>query len=401
MRKTIWMPGIAAALAMLSSCTKPSEVEATAAAAEIPVVAVVTATRENISNDLSLTAEFEPYQEVDVMAKVTGYLKEIPVDIGDRVHAGQVLATLELPELEDDRSKAAAAIDEATAEGVTARDEWTRAASAHEIAHLSYTRILDVAKREPGLIPQQDVDEAHSRDLVSEAQVASAESRMKANGQHIRVLQAEHTRIKTLQQYTTITAPFDGVVTKRYANVGSMMQTQGMPVVRLSQNNLLRLILPVPESAAAAVHRGQAVNVRVPTAKRTITGQVTRFAEKVQMSTRTMDTEVDVPNPDLALIPGMYADVDVALERHDRTVCVPPDAIDGLGSATPRVYAVEANGAIHILPIRTGIETAQRVEVISGLHEGQSLVVGRHSDLTEGKPVRTKAVNFDGSAAGK
>src|SRR5581483_4504924 len=109
-------------------------------------------------------------------------------------------------------------------------------------------------------------------------------------------------------------------------------------------------------------HRGQAVNVRVPKAKRTITGQVTRFAEKVQMSTRTMDTEVDVPNPDLALIPGMYADVDVALERHDRTVCVPPDAIDGLGSATPRVYAVEANGAIHILPIRTGIETAQRVE---------------------------------------
>ena len=169
---------LVAAMAILAisgatSCTRKSEAQ-TPAAEEVPTVAVAKAGRADLANDLILTAEFEPFQEVDVMAKVSGYIKEIKVDIGDRVREGQLLATLEIPEMQDDLARASAAIDEANAELATARDELQRAQSSHDMAHLSYSRVLDVSKKEPGLVPQQDVDEAHSRDLVAEARARSS-----------------------------------------------------------------------------------------------------------------------------------------------------------------------------------------------------------------------------------
>ncbi len=129
------------------------------------------------------------------MAKVSGYIREIKVDIGDRVHEGQLLATLEIPEMQDDLTRAAAAIEEANAELAAARDELQRAESAHDMAHLSYSRILGVSKREVGLVPQQEVDEAHSRDLVAEAQVSGAKSQIAASEQRIHVSQAEQSAI--------------------------------------------------------------------------------------------------------------------------------------------------------------------------------------------------------------
>lgn len=239
-RCLLTMAVIIGSLNAVTSCARSGGTEISRAV-ELPTVAVVEAQRADLSSDLLLTAEFEPFQEVDVMAKVSGYIREIKVDIGDRVQEGQLLATLEIPEMQDDLTRAAAAIEEAAAELATARDELQRAESAHDIAHLSYSRVLDVSKREPGLVPQQEVDEVHSRDLVAEAQVSGAKSHITACEQRIRVSQAEQGRSKTLYQYRTITAPFAGVVTKRYANTGALIQagtasqTQAMPVVRLSQ----------------------------------------------------------------------------------------------------------------------------------------------------------------------
>ena len=255
----------------LSSCAKTDAAGEKAANTPDapPIVSVVKTARADLASDLVLTAEFEPFQQVDVMAKVAGYIRSIKVDIGDRVREGQLLATLEIPEMEDDLTKAAAVIDESNAEITTASDELHRAEEAHDLAHLSYTRIADVLKREPGLVPQQEVDEARSRDLIAEAQVSTAKSTIRTAEQKMRVAQAEQTRFQTLHKYMTISAPFEGVVTKRYANAGSMIQagtasqTQAMPIVQLSQNNLLRLILPVPESAVSHVHVGETVEVRV------------------------------------------------------------------------------------------------------------------------------------------
>jgi RND family efflux transporter MFP subunit len=384
-------------LAGLSSCGKTdASTEKSASQPDAPaIVPVVKAARADLVNDLVLTAEFEPFQQVDVMAKVAGYVQSIKVDIGDRVREGQILAVLEIPEMEDDLSKAAAVIEQTNDEIATASDELRRAEQAHELAHLSYARIADVLKREPGLVPQQEVDEARSRDLIAEAQVSAAKSSLRTAEQRTRVAEADQTRIQTLHKYMTISAPFEGVVTKRYANAGSMIQagtasqTQAMPIVQLSQNNLLRLILPVPESGVSHVHVGEAVDVRVTSLGRAFPGRVARFAEKIQPSTRTMDTEVDVPNPTLTLIPGMYAEVNLRTDERRNVLSIPLDAVDRSGSAS-RVYTVTPTGILHITPINLGLESDQRVEVTSGLHEGDAVVVGRHAGLKDGQRVQAR-----------
>jgi len=380
-------------LILSTSCSRiegGSEKIAAATEDAPPVVPTAKVARMDLVNDLVLTAEFEPFQQVDLMAKVSGYVRSIGVDIGDRVHTGQVLATLEIPEMEDDLTRAAASIDQAQAEIVTASDELRRAEAAHEMAHLSYNRIADVLKREPDLVPQQEVDEAHSRDLVAEAQVAAAKSNLKTAEQHARVSRADQGRVETLHKYMTITAPFDGVVTKRYANIGAMIQSgtssQAMPVVQLSQNNLLRLILPVPESSVGRVRVGETVEMRVPSLGRTFPGRVARLAEKVQPSSRTMDTEVDVQNPTLTLIPGMYAEVNLHIAESRRALTVPLDAVDR-STAAARAYLIAA-GVIHIVPVTLGIETDQNVEILSGLKEGDVVVAGRHAGLRDGQKVR-------------
>jgi RND family efflux transporter MFP subunit len=358
---------------------------------------VVKASRTDLVNNLALTAEFEPFQQIDVMAKVAGYIQSIKVDIGDRVREGQLLATLEIPEMQDDLAKSAASIEQANDEIATASDELHRAEVAHDLAHLSYTRIADVLKKEPGLVPQQEVDEARSRDLIAEAQISTAKSALRTAQQRVRVVTADQTRFQTLNKYMTITAPFDGVVTKRYANAGSMIQagtasqTQAMPIVQLSQNNLLRLILPVPESAVSRVRVGETVDVHVSTLGRTFPGRVARFADKIQPSTRTMDTEVDVPNPTLTLIPGMYAEVNLQIEGRRDVLSVPLDSVDRSQSSS-RVYTVTPSGGIHIVPVALGLENDQRVEVQSGLKEGEVVVVGRLAGLREGQQVQTKSL---------
>ena len=242
---------------------------------------------------------------------------------------GQLLATLEVPEIRDDLSKADAAVVRAQAEVARAQDELRRAESSHRIAHLSFERLSGVIARKPGLLAQQEIDEAQSRDLVAEAQVASAKSAIAAVEEQVKLVTADTRKVKTLIDYTRVTAPFTGVITRRYGDPGSMIQagtasqTQAMPVVRLSQTSTLRLILPVPESSVPSVHIGQSVEVRVPTLNRTFPGRVARFTGKLASSTRTMDTEVDVQNPGLILLPGMYAEVDLTLAKRNKVLTVP------------------------------------------------------------------------------
>jgi RND family efflux transporter MFP subunit len=369
------------------------------ASAPDPSVSSIRVTRADLSGAITLTGEFIPFQEVDVMAKVAGYIRSINVDIGDRVRQGQVLATLEVPEMENDLVRATAAIDQANAEATRAEDQVHSAESTHQMAHLSLTRIENVSKKEPGLVPQQEVDEVHSRDLEAEAQVAAARSNLGAARQRIQVMRADEARLKTMHNYETITAPFDSVVVKRYANTGSMIQagtasqTQAMPVVRVAQNNLLRLVLPVPESSVSKVAIGRAVNVRVASLNRTFTGKVARFTGNLQLSTRTMDTEIDVPNPSLTLLPGMYAEVDLELQEHKNAMVVPPDAIDGSG-ANARIFIIAPGNIIHIVPVQLGLETARQVEILNGAAEGDLVVAGRRGSLKEGDHVKPVQADF-------
>jgi RND family efflux transporter MFP subunit len=381
-----------------SACSKEKPVEAESGKSTgVSTVAVAKATVEDLSRGMKLTAEFKPFQEVDLMAKVAGYVKTISVDVGDRVKEGQVLATLEIPEMADDRARAQAGVDRSQAEVARAKDQIQQAESAHEIAHLSYTRLAEVSKQKPGLVAQQEIDDAHGKDLVAEAQLSGARSNLAAAEEQVHVNNAELQKINTLFDYTRVVAPFSGVITKRYADTGSMIQagtsssSQAMPLVKLSENSRLRLILPVPESAVPTIHIGQQVMVQVQTLNRSFPGTVARFSDKVSLATRTMDTEVDVPNPGLVLIPGMYAEVNLTLEGHNHVVAVPVPAVEvGTNESSGQVYVVTPENRIDIRKVNLGLQTSTFVEIRSGLKEGEMVVVGSRASLQRDQEVHPK-----------
>lgn len=364
-----------------------------AAPLDIPVVAASRAVRTDMKNDVTLTAELESYYEVDVMAKEAGYIRHMLVDIGDHVKAGQLICVVEIPELQDDLQRAKADVQTATAEQLAAEQDKKRATAAEEIAHLSYTRILDVSKKEPGLVPLQEVDVAHSRYLEAEAQVASAGQTVQASISRLQAAKAALEHETALVEYTRIVSPLNGVITQRFASDGAMIQagtssnTQAMPVVHVAQDDTLRLMLPVPEAYVGIVHNGEPVTVTVPVLQRTLPGTVTRFADRVQASTRTMTAEVDLKNTKLDLIPGMYAQVQLSLADAPNAIAVPIGALDSTGNAT-KVYTVDASGTVHVRAVTTGIQSPQFVQVTSGIEPGETVILGSHSELQEGARVQ-------------
>ncbi|GGH11450.1 efflux RND transporter periplasmic adaptor subunit [Silvibacterium dinghuense] len=398
-KRTVLFGSLTAVSALLAACSK--QAAPTEATPTVPVAAVGYA---NLQNDLVLTAEFHPYQDVDVMAKVAGYVRQINVDIGDHVHQGQILATLEVPEIQDDLAKAKAGQAAAEANIATAEAAVEHARAAASIASLSYQRIEDVANRDRGLVPKQEVDVAQSRKAEASAQLDSAVSSLKAAQQARLEADSEYSRADAMVQYATIRAPFTGVVTKRYANTGSMIQagissqTQAMPLVSLAQNDLLRLILPVPVSDVSSIHNGEAVDVDVVSLGRTLKGTVTRYADSVQFSTRTMDTEVDVPNPQGTLVPGMYAEVHLHLAPRPHVLSVPVDAVDGIGTAAEQAWVIR-DGALHLVPVTTGLQTPNRIEILSGLAEGDQIAVGRHTGLSDGEHVNPVPATYESASA--
>jgi RND family efflux transporter MFP subunit len=364
-----------------------------AAPEEIPVVPVSHAVRMDMRNDVTLTAELEPYYEVDVMAKEAGYIRHMLVDIGDHVKTGQLICVLEIPELQDDLQRAKADVQTASAEQSAAEQDRKRAVAAQSIAHLSYTRILDVSKKEPGLVPLQEVDVAHSRDLEAEAQVASAEQSIQASISRLQAAKSALDHETALFAYTRIVSPLNGVITQRYASDGAMIQagtssnTQAMPVVHVAQDDVLRLMLPVPEAYVGTIHNGEPVTVSVPALNRSLTGKVTRFSDRVQASTRTMTAEVDIKNTNRDLIPGMYAQVQLTLADFPNAVAVPVGAIDGEGSLA-KVYVVDGAGIVHLRNVRIGIQSPQFVQTLSGLEPGDAVILGSHSGLQDGERVQ-------------
>lgn len=391
-------------LILLSACARKDRAEASTPSPDTSViVGVAKVGRTNLMRDVVLTAEFKPFQEVEVMAKVAGYVKNIAVDVGDHVKKGQLLATLEIPEMVEDVTKAKASLDRSRAEVGRAQEELRRMQAGHEMNHLSFSRLEQVSKTRPGLVAQQELDDARSRDLVGEAQISAAKSSVAAADEQVKFAQADQTRTNALFAYARVIAPFAGVITKRYADTGSMIQagtasqTQAMPLVRLSQNSLLRLILPVPESAVPGIRLGEQVDVDVPTLHRKFTGKIARFSGKLQSTTRTMETEVDVVNPSLVLMPGMYAEVRLLLEKQDGVIAVPLTAVGG-PEEKPTVFVVDANKKLLERAVQLGLQTADRVEVKAGLKEGDLVVIGNRSQLKTGEAVTPKLIEM--SAAG-
>jgi RND family efflux transporter MFP subunit len=366
---------------------RPAPDEETAPAAAVSVVQ-----RGSISHVLSVAGQFQPYQVVDVHAKVSGYLRHIYVDIGDKVHAGQTLGVLEVPELnaqyrstqaEDARSK-----DEIT----RARNEVARAKSMHTALQANYDRLRQASQAQPGLIAEQELDDAQSKAEASQSQIDAAESALSASRQGADATHADMQRVGAMQAYTTITAPLNGVVIWRYADTGALIQAgtssdvQSLPIIKLSQSDLLRLRLPVPEDAVGYVHEGDTVQIRIDALQRSITGKITRFTRNVSLDTRTMETEIDVPNKDLSITPGMYANAYLQLGHRENILTIPLLAVQRQGSQAT-VMVLDQQNRVELRRVALGIQGSNLVEVTSGLQQGDRVLLGDQSRYRPGERV--------------
>ena len=345
-------------------------------------VAVVKVVRKTLKTDSTLQAEFIPYQDILIHAKVSGYVSMIRVDIGDRVKQGELLATLEVPELQDNINKAKAGLS-------ATEQEIARAQANYDNLHQIYERLDDVVKAHPNLIAQQDLDTAMSKEEAALGTLGDAE-------QHRQEAQAELGRLNTLAGYEKITAPFDGIITKRFADLGSLIQmgtssnTQALPLVELAQDDLLRLRFPVPEAQTPLIENGLQVQVTIPALSKTFGGKVVRFAWDISRSTRTMTTEVDVKNPDGRIKAGMYAVVRLPLTEAKNVLAVPLQALSS--GDQPSVFVLSKDGKLQERLVKTELRTATEAEVTEGLSEGDLVVVGNRSGLIAGQKAEPKLV---------
>jgi RND family efflux transporter MFP subunit len=390
---------IVAALAMsFSSCSGNSSQPAEASAS-IPVVGDTKVVKKSLGRQITLSSELVPFQEIDVYAKESGYVKKLNVDYGSRVKAGQVIAVLEIPELQAQLQEDQAEIKNANNQVSRAQHELSRYQAQYNALHLQYSRLNDVAKSQPGIVAQQEVDDAQGKDLAASSQVDAGQAALESSQSQLSVAKAKLSHDQSLFDYSKITAPFPGVITERYANLGTLVQagtgssTQAMPIVRLSEDDLFRLVIPVPESYVQYIHVGDHVDVNVPSLNRTFAGKVARSSVDIREDTRTMHTEVDVANPQRVLVPGLYADAQLNLEQNVDVPTVPVQALNHEGQKTT-VFVVNGNGTLEDRTITVGLETAGDAQIASGLTEGEEVVVSDRSGLKAGQKVNPHEVSL-------
>jgi RND family efflux transporter MFP subunit len=380
----------------LSSCSGNGNEKVQASGPTI-TVGVTKVARKSVGREITLSSELVPFQEIDVYAKESGYVKSLSVDYGTHVKAGQVMAILEIPELEAQLQEDQAEIKNAVNQVSRAQHELYRYQAQYKALHLEYTRLNGVFESQPGIVAQQEVDDAQGKDLAASSQVDAGQAALEAAQSQLSVTKAKLSHDQSLFDYSRITAPFPGVVTDRYANLGTLVQagtgssTQAMPIVRLSQDDLFRLVIPVPESYVRYIRIGDHVDVRVPSLDHTFPGKVARFSVDVREDTRTMHTEVDVPNPQRVLLPGLYAEAELVLDRKDDVPTVPVQALNHEGAKTT-VFVVNRNEELEDRTVQLGLQTASDAEIVSGLNEGEQVVVSDRSGLKAGQKVHPQSV---------
>lgn len=350
--------------------------------ADVPTVAVVPVAKGEIYREVAFDAELRPYKEIELHARATGYLDKMLVDAGDVVKEGQLIAELDVPELTFDLQNA-----EATER--RAKAEMEKATAAYEEAHLAITRLESADKAQPNLIAKQDIDSARLRDQ-------SARAALNAAKEEQNVAAANKNRFQTMLNYTRIAAPFAGVITRRYSDPGSLIQagtsSGTTPLVRLSQVDLLRVAFPVSVSYVAGVKVGDAAEIRIPSLTKKFSGKITRVSQKVETSTRTMEAQIDLPNPDRSLIAGVYATVVLKIDRRSDALILPIEAVTR-DKSTASVYLIKDN-KIEARNVTVGTESPTHLEIVDGLAEGDLVMVGSRAQFFHGQSVQPKQVEL-------
>lgn len=389
--------GLAATL--FSGCGGTNRAKADAPE-EATSASVVKVSRGSVSNTLEIASEFQPFQEINVYAKVSGYIQKLNVDWGTHVRTGDVMAILEIPELEQQLQVDEAGVHRSEQALESAREELNRAQSAYNVADITYTRMAAVQKSQPQLIAQQDIDVAQGKDLETSAALSGAKDALAAAEQAVVGAKASLDKDKAMFAYSRMIAPFDGVITEMDAYTGALLPAGtssdkgDVALCRLSQNNLLRLVIPVPERAVSTIRLGEMLAVKVSALNnKPFPGKIVRFSDRIDLQTRTMHTEVQVPNPNYEIVPGMYASVELPLQTEENVLVVPVQAVQSTKDSQGVVLVVNGANRIETRKVTLGLETANRVEVTSGLHENETVIFGEQGQYKADQLVKPSFVD--------
>src|SRR5262245_21493721 len=344
-------------------------------AAQPPRVAVAIAARVAPDAERVLPGNCLPLTEAAIYPRTTGYLKRWTVDIGDRVKAGQLLAEIATPEID-------AQLEQARATLVQGQANLVRAQAQEVYAKAEEKRVKDIYKAAAG--SKNAYDSAVAASQVATANVGATKATLKVDDANI-------LRLETLQSFQKITAPFDGVITARNIDPGALVQADTPATTRelfhLMRTDTVRVWVNVPQTFSTAVKAGQAATVyRREDPTRTFAGEVARTADALDPNTRTLLTEVHVPNPNNVLRPGMYLQVRFTFDRSIFPVTIPAAAVV-IRDRAPTVAVLDANRAIHYRPVQLGRDYGVQVEVTVGLNPGEVVAVHPGDDLPEGTVV--------------
>jgi multidrug efflux pump subunit AcrA (membrane-fusion protein) len=385
-----------------------------------PLVNVAKVKRAPSRSEVLLPGNITPITEAYVYARAAGYLKRRYVDIGDRVRAGQLLAEIDAPDLDQQVTQAEAAV--AQAEGQLGQAEATlqQLIATRDLANLTWKRYQVLTAS--GAVSRQDGDMQQTASKTAEANVTAGEKNVRAAQEFVRASKATLQRLITLQGYEKITSPFAGVVTSRNVDVGALISATGSSlgpttstssptdvprggeVFRVAEISRLRILVSVPQTDAPGIKVGQAADVTVQEfPNRSFPGRVTRTSNSLDAGSRTLLTEVQVANPTGILLPGMYTLVKFITDRTDPPFLVPDAAL-----------VVEANGAqlavleplnvqdqanakwqgarrVHFQKVQPGRDYGIELEILSGLKGNEEVAVDPGDSVKEGVIVRPAA----------
>ena len=354
-------------------------------------VVVVSPVRQDLTRSITLPASVAAYETTTLLSRVTGYLNEITVDIGDAVRTGQLIARIDVPELEDELRETEAELSARQADLATAKAEHLSAQAELDLRRITHERIEAVRNEEPDAMAQQTLDEAHARLELAEASLSVNAGRIQQIESAIAQVRASAQQLRTRIGFAEIRAPFDGVVSQRHVDPGTLLQAETSSrtvqrIVTLASVDRLRLRVDVPEAEVPYVQVGDPVAVSLDSLPdRSFETSVARFAGVLDPSTRTMRAEADLPNPGRSLRPGMFGRATLSLDTKADAITIPAEAlrVDGTQQF---VFCVE-EGRAKRRDVRTSVGDGLVVEVIAGLSGRESVVVTARGPIADGAAV--------------
>jgi len=357
-----------------------------------PVVTVIHAQKGEPTSQLVLPGNIEPLYTANLFARVDGYVERRNVDIGTRVHAGQILAVISSPEIDQQLSQAKATLAQSQATLLQSRAALEQAKANAELARITKERDLPLGEQHA--ISQQIVDSAVQTHNARVADVAAANANIAAAEAAVVANQANVARLQQMQGFEHIVAPFDGVITQRNIERGDLVSATapagGKPLFSIAQSDTLRVYVDVPQSEAINIRDGQNAVIQVgERLGRNYSGTVTRNASALNDAARTMRTEVQVANGDASLLPGMYAQVHFTLSQQHASLVIPTSSlvVDGAGM---HVVTVNSQHNLHFVPVTIGKDMGKEIEVLAGLNGSEALVASPSDVLSEGQHVEVR-----------